>query len=386
MSAIAISALQRCARPLGALALAIALPVMAVPSAHAQTFAGGLEMCWSAEALAFKEGEDRIRRGAKLALVAPPSRTPIAAEPLPPDERRVIRRVKLPPGVKLVALTFDLCEPPYEIAGYQGRIVDYLREHRIKATFFAGGKWMLTHKVRAEQLMSDALFEVGNHAWEHRNLRLLKGPALVQEIESAQTAYEQVRRELAARQCLGRDGLRTAHRSAPVRLSLFRFPFGACNDLALEAVGAQGLKAIQWDVASGDPWIGQTPEMIVKAVLARARPGSIIVFHANGRGWHTASALPEVVRALEARGYGFATVSELLARGEPEYSPICYDRRPGDTDRYDALALSLDKAYAFSRQKALSGPTGPEAGAAPVPSRKPAAAGGGFKTETRRYP
>jgi peptidoglycan/xylan/chitin deacetylase (PgdA/CDA1 family) len=327
-------------------------------------------MCWSAEALAFKEGDDRIRRGTRKSLIAPPNRTPIAADALPPDDRRVIRRVKLPPGVKLVALTFDLCEQPYEIAGYQGDIVDYLREHQIKATFFAGGKWMLTHKVRTEQLMSDPLFEIGNHTWEHRNLRLLKAPVLEKEIESAQTAYEQVREELAARQCLGRDGVHLAHRYALARMSLFRFPFGACNDQALDAVGERGLKAIQWDVSSGDPSIGQSADMIIKAVMSRVRPGSIIVFHANGRGWHTSSALPEIVQALKRQGYSFATVSELLSRGVPEYSAICYDRRPGDTDRYDALALSLDRAYALWRQKVLSGPIGPKAAPAPDPGQE----------------
>ena len=48
-----------------------------------------------------------------------------------------------------------------------------------------------------------------------------------------------------------------------------------------------GLKAIQWDVSSGDPWIGQTPERMTKAVLDSVKPGSIVLFHANGRGWHT---------------------------------------------------------------------------------------------------
>ena len=140
----------------------------------------------------------------------PPSARRLRAQPLDPSRRLAIRRVDLPPGVKLVALTFDLCEQPHEIAGYQGAIVDYLRAERVKATFFAGGKWMLTHRDRTQQLMADPLFEIGNHAWEHRNLRLLRGSALVSEIENTQVSYEQVREELGARQCLGFDGRRPA--------------------------------------------------------------------------------------------------------------------------------------------------------------------------------
>ena len=79
------------------------------------------------------------------------------------------------PGKKLVALTFDLCETAGEAAGYDGAIVDYLRSQRIKATYFAGGQWMASHKARAQQLLSDPLFEIGTHGWVHRNARLLTG-------------------------------------------------------------------------------------------------------------------------------------------------------------------------------------------------------------------
>ena len=99
--------------------------------------------------------------------------------------------------MKLVALTFDLCEQPSEIAGYQGGIVDFLRQNHIKATFFFGGKWMLSHRERTQQLMTDSQFEVANHTWTHRNLRNLTGSTLTDEIRNAQTAYEQVREELA---------------------------------------------------------------------------------------------------------------------------------------------------------------------------------------------
>src|SRR5262245_59427373 len=126
MSAIAISDVLRPATALAAAALVIALLVSAVPSAQAQSSSTSMESCWAPDQLAFKEGEDRIRRATRSALIEPPNRTPVPSQAVPPDERLAIRRVKLPPGLKLVALTFDLCELPYEIAGYQGGIVDYL--------------------------------------------------------------------------------------------------------------------------------------------------------------------------------------------------------------------------------------------------------------------
>jgi peptidoglycan-N-acetylglucosamine deacetylase len=70
-------------------------------------------------------------------------------------------------------------------------------------------------------------------------------------------------------------------------------------------------------------------------VLREVHPGAIVVAHANGRGWHTAAALPLFIPQLRARGYRFVTVSELLAMGTPVAAGECYERTPGDNRRYD---------------------------------------------------
>ena len=87
-------------------------------------------------------------------------------------------------------------------------------------------------------------------------------------------------------------------------------------------------------MSSGDPTVGLSEQGIQGQVLSNVAPGSIVLFHANGRGWHTQGALPGIIAGLKARGYEFATVSELLAAGEPVTSPTCYDSRPGDADRW----------------------------------------------------
>ena len=258
------------------------------------------------------------------------------ATPIPAELRGSIRRVEVPKGQKLIALTFDLCEDRGEVAGYEGRIFDYLRAQNVKATLFAGGKWLRSHLSRTEQLMTDPLFEMANHAEAHRNLRKLDGTALSDEILGPQRAYENIRTHLATTQCAAQasDGMQTV---AP-RLGLFRFPFGACNPAAMAAVNDAGLLAIQWDLSSGDPDPHMTAGAIAEQILRHVKPGSIIISHANGRGWHTAEALPLVIPKLKALGYEFVTVSELLAAGRPVIADSCYDSRPGDTDRYDFLA------------------------------------------------
>lgn len=336
--------MRRCFVGLAAVA-AWQMAAFGAASALAET--GQLNQCWSEAVLGHKIGDERIRKNVAAALVAPPrgQSAPLKrADGILPG---AIRRVELPAGSKkLVALTFDLCEQSHEISGYQGDIVDFLRARNVKATFFAGGKWLLTHSERSQQLMSDPLFEVGNHSWEHRNLRVVSDEGLAQEIGAPQLAYRKLRADLALKHCARPGATGFAHEHAPEAIALFRFPYGACDAKSLRAVAARGLSAIQWDVSAGDPWIGATAPLMVKSVLAHIRPGSIVIFHANGRGVHTSGALPGIVATLKQRGYEFVTVSELLRAGKPVVESRCYDAKPGDTDRYDAIGRRVEKRYA----------------------------------------
>lgn len=292
-------------------------------------------ICWAPDALISKPAEKAIFKGDHR-FDAPPSHTEVApSSPIPAGLRGAIRSVKITGPRKLIALTLDLCEQPGEVAGYDGAIIDYLRANGVKATFFAGGKWMRSHAERAQQLMSDPLFEIGSHSEAHRNLRLLSGAKLEDEILGPERAFENLRANLAGRQCT-RDGTRSAT-SVPPRMGLFRFPYGACNPESLAAVNDHGFLAVQWDHSTGDPAPAQSAKAIAAAMLHNIKPGSIIIAHANGRGYHTGEALPLAIPALRAKGFEFVTVSELLAAGTPEIVQSCYDSRPGDTDRYDHL-------------------------------------------------
>ena len=324
-----------------ALAFALAAAIAASPL---QAFAsdvtgGGLRgMCYAPAELAARPGENIPVKHLHDFDKPAPARSLATFAPVPQPLRGAIRRVNLPKdSPKLIALTFDLCEQPGEIAGYDGAIVDYLRANGIKVTFFAGGKWMRSHAERARQLMSDPLFEIGSHSEAHRNLRLLSGAALSEEVAGPQRAYEALREDFAHGQCVAQHASLAA-RVAP-RLSLFRFPYGACNAPALNAVNDAGLLAIQWDLSTGDPSPGQSAKAILQA-LNHAKPGAIVVMHANGRGHHTGEALPIGLPQLKAKGFQFVTLSELLAAGTPEVVQSCYDSRPGDTDKYDMPLLS----------------------------------------------
>lgn len=297
-----------------------------------------LERLWTASALQGTPADRAVRR-LRPADHAPPAgltTLPLPAPPLPSVAGRVVRRVQPAGGDKVVALSFDLCEQADEIAGYDRDIVNHLRAERVGATFFAGGKWMKSHPETAMQLIADPLFEIGNHAWTHGNLRVLSGQALRDQITWTQAEYEILHAELAARaraRGIGEDEIGRI----PGRITGFRFPYGTCGAEALAAVAESGLTAIQWDVVSGDADRRATAAGIVEGVLTRVRPGSIVVFHANGRGGRTAEALARIIPGLRRQGFRFVTVGELLTLGRPVTADTCYELRPGDNRRYDRL-------------------------------------------------
>jgi peptidoglycan/xylan/chitin deacetylase (PgdA/CDA1 family) len=207
--------------------------------------------------------------------------------------------------------------------------------------------------------MLDPLFEIGNHTETHANLRLLAPAALCQQVLAPQKAYEDARADLTANQCLASSP--NALHEIPEQPKVFRFPYGACNDASMKAVNDAGMLAIQWDVATGDPDPHTSATRIADAMVNEAKPGSIIVNHANGRGWHTAEALPIAIPKLKAKGYKFVTVSELVAMGKPIITAECYDRKPGDTNRYDFFAALQHPLNSNSRTQTVAAAPSPRA-------------------------
>jgi peptidoglycan/xylan/chitin deacetylase (PgdA/CDA1 family) len=294
------------------------------------------QQCWTPQALAGTEAELKEvhdHKSLDLALLKQVALAP--ATPIAPSLRGSIRGVELPPDEKLIALTFDLCEENGYVSGYDGRIVDLLRAQGIKATFFAGGKWMETHPERAQQLIADPLFEVGSHGLRHLDLSHANSDTLAEEIKLTEAAYARARTALASRQCL----VGAAPPAPPARLTLLRFPYGRCNDKALAAAADAGLLSVQWDLVTGDPDPRVPAKTIAERILTKAHPGAIVVAHANGRGHNTAAALAIALPKLKEQGYSFVTVSELIGAGKPVIATRCYQNSPGDMTRIARSAV-----------------------------------------------
>ncbi len=192
-----------------------------------------------------------------------------------------------------VALTFDACQSPYQQAGYDRALVNILVETGTPATLFLGGLWMQHHPAQTKALAAHPLFELGNHSWSHADFTTLTPEEMSREIERTQAIMRSLTGQTA---------------------SLFRFPGGSYNSEALAVVGRHKLRSIQWDVAPGDPDPNVSAEALVEQVTRQTQNGSIVVLHLNGWGWHTAEALPVLIKQLRREGYTFVTVSQLLKK------------------------------------------------------------------------
>jgi peptidoglycan/xylan/chitin deacetylase (PgdA/CDA1 family) len=96
-------------------------------------------------------------------------------------------------------------------------------------------------------------------------------------------------------------------------LRLFRPPYAETDARIKRIAQNLGLVTVMYDLASGDPDSTISRERLIRYVVSHVRNGSIIVMHVNGRGWHTAEALPEIIQTLRRKGFVFVKASDLLA-------------------------------------------------------------------------
>ena len=202
-----------------------------------------------------------------------------------PVSALAVARVKTTEPV--VALTFDAC-PTRLRSGLDREVLEILRREKVPATIFVSGRWVEKHWKEARELAGEPLFELGNHSYHHRYFSTM-------EIDRARSEILATDRLIAS---LGRTSIG------------FRPPFG--DWAAWLPAYTAGRPVVLWDVVSGDAGGHKPPGRMVTDVTAAARPGSIIIFHINGRGPHTKKALGPIIQNLRSKGLRFVRVSELL--------------------------------------------------------------------------
>jgi chitooligosaccharide deacetylase len=166
------------------------------------------------------------------------------------------------PGVPTVALTFD--DGPN--GACTAAVLDALAATGAPATFFVlganvdvpGNDALLARMVREGH-------GIGIHGADHMVRPLFGLDRTLDEIDRAREA-------IAA-------GLARAGMGAAPRVRFYRPPFGLVLEPTAAAAAAAGLVIVEWTISVGDWRVERTPADLIAAILARVRPGDVIVLH-----------------------------------------------------------------------------------------------------------
>jgi len=242
-------------------------------------------------------------RGASLAIVASALFLMLlTASWIGANERTITWFGKLvnhgPREQRRVAITFD-DGPNAHATLALAHILD--RDHT-KGTFFTVGKALVARPDISRALMSDGQL-LGNHSYLHDSLRWLD--PRYPELERTQRAFK---RELG------------------VCPAFFRPPHGQHTPFMADVVSDHGMTMVGWDDAGGD-WATRDPALVANRILAKVRPGSIILLHDGLDGDVTSDrtvaveALPLILAGLRTRDLRPVRLDRLLA--QPGYGDHC---------------------------------------------------------------
>lgn len=176
-----------------------------------------------------------------------------------------------------VMLTFD--DGPN--AATTPRLLDYLKEFGITATFFVLGQNIVsTHGFAIMKRIVEEGHQVGNHSYSHPDLTQLSAAQIEEEITQTESLIG----------------------SLDSGIKLFRPPFGFRNAVVDRAVAAVGYKSVLWNVCALDwrqyyqnrRWVSHTLMQI------KARRNCIVLAH-DVHHW-TVEHFPELVAGIRKLG------------------------------------------------------------------------------------
>ena len=187
---------------------------------------------------------------------------------------------------KLVALTFD--DGPGK---FTAELLDYLAAHHVHATFFLIGRNAARYPALIKRMDAEG-HAIGNHTQNHARLPRLSAAGVKKEIGDCNAVI---------RAAVGHDAV------------MLRAPGGNANATVKAVAKDMGLPIAYWSVDTRD-WQSRNTDKIVSAAFAARggiKDGSIVLMHDIYRT--TVDAAKIIIPRLEAQGYRFVTVPELLA-------------------------------------------------------------------------
>ncbi len=187
---------------------------------------------------------------------------------------------------KIALLSFD--DGPSE--PYTEQILDILKKHDAKATFFVVGINVKRFPHLIKRIMDEG-HEIGNHSMTHQKLKGKSAAYIKNDIQKT-------------------DDL--IRKTGYTKLIPFRAPFGQLSNNLSIALKELDKPHVLFNFLPKD-WESPPPQVIHDRVMEKAQPGFIITLH---DGWkqrkNTVLATEMIVKSLKAKGYRFVTSSEFI--------------------------------------------------------------------------
>jgi len=193
----------------------------------------------------------------------------------------------------VVAFTFDDGPAP----NWTPMVLDALDAAGVPATFFMVGSNLEKHADLVRNRMGR--HEIGNHSWSHDDLATLDRAGVERELSRTHDVIKKV---------FGRE------------TTLMRPPYGHLGGSTVLAADCAGYDVVLWSHLMRERDFEDDPDGQVHDIVDNVRPGSIILAHDVGKPHRLVALrrLGAMFAGLKARGYRFATVSELTAlEGRP---------------------------------------------------------------------
>jgi len=183
-----------------------------------------------------------------------------------------------------VAITFD--DGPHPI--FTPQVLDLLREHGARATFFCIGQQVGRHPEILKRILAEGHL-VGNHTYSHtRSFGFFSTEKVISEL----TKTIQQIKDLTGREML-----------------LYRPAFAVTNPMIERAVKQLKVTSIGWNVRSLDT-TARSEKMILKRILGQLSKGDVILLHDTSQ--KTVNVLEQLLLFLQEKNLESVTVDQLL--------------------------------------------------------------------------
>lgn len=192
---------------------------------------------------------------------------------------------------KRLYLTFD--------AGYENgntpAILEALKKHNVKATFFVVGHYLETAPELVKQMAEEG-HTVGNHTYHHYDMSKISEPEQFrEEMETVEEKYEEI--------------------TGQKMTKFYRPPQGKYSQENLKQAKELGYHTFFWSLAYVDWKQDAQPshEEAFSKLMSRVHPGAVVLLHSTSST--NAEILDELLTRWEKEGYSFGTLEEVIANG-----------------------------------------------------------------------